>query len=41
MNFEKSKQFQKKSHKAIPEGSHTYAKGDDQVQDDRVDPRGK
>ncbi len=30
MNFEKSKQLQKKSHALIPGGGHTYAKGDDQ-----------
>jgi glutamate-1-semialdehyde 2,1-aminomutase len=30
MNFQKSKQLQKKSHKLIPGGCHTYAKGDDQ-----------
>jgi len=30
MHFEKSKQLQNKSHKLIPGGCHTYAKGDDQ-----------
>ena len=30
MYFQKSKQLQKKSHKLIPGGCHTYAKGDDQ-----------
>jgi glutamate-1-semialdehyde 2,1-aminomutase len=30
MNFEKSKELQKKSHALIPGGGHTYAKGDDQ-----------
>jgi glutamate-1-semialdehyde 2,1-aminomutase len=30
MEFEKSKQLQKKSHSVIPGGGHTYAKGDDQ-----------
>ena len=30
LNFEKSKQLQKKSHALIPGGGHTYAKGDDQ-----------
>jgi glutamate-1-semialdehyde 2,1-aminomutase len=30
MNFEKSKLLQEKSHRLIPGGAHTYAKGDDQ-----------
>jgi glutamate-1-semialdehyde 2,1-aminomutase len=30
MNFNKSKALQKQSHKLIPGGAHTYAKGDDQ-----------
>lgn len=30
MNFERSKLLQQKSHKLIPGGCHTYAKGDDQ-----------
>lgn len=30
MNFDKSKELQKKSHALIPGGAHTYAKGDDQ-----------
>jgi glutamate-1-semialdehyde 2,1-aminomutase len=30
MNFERSKELQKKSHSLIPGGAHTYAKGDDQ-----------
>ena len=30
MNFEKSRELQKKSHVLIPGGGHTYAKGDDQ-----------
>lgn len=30
MNFENSKKLQSKSHKIIPGGCHTYAKGDDQ-----------
>jgi glutamate-1-semialdehyde 2,1-aminomutase len=30
MNFENSKKLQKKSHRLIPGGAHTYAKGDDQ-----------
>lgn len=30
MNFERSRQLQKKSHALIPGGGHTYAKGDDQ-----------
>src|SRR5438552_6067330 len=30
MNFEKSRILQEKSHRLIPGGSHTYAKGDDQ-----------
>jgi len=30
MNFEKSKALQQKSHRLIPGGAHTYAKGDDQ-----------
>lgn len=30
MNFRKSKELQQRSHKIIPGGAHTYAKGDDQ-----------
>ncbi len=30
MNFERSRQLQQKSHRLIPGGAHTYAKGDDQ-----------
>src|SRR5215469_3170693 len=30
MNFEKGKSLQQLSHKLIPGGCHTYAKGDDQ-----------
>jgi glutamate-1-semialdehyde 2,1-aminomutase len=30
MNFRKSKEMQQRSHKLIPGGAHTYAKGDDQ-----------
>ncbi len=30
MKFDKSKEMQKRSHKLIPGGTHTYAKGDDQ-----------
>ena len=30
MNFQRSKELQKKSHALIPGGAHTYAKGDDQ-----------
>ena len=30
MDFDKSKQLQQKSHRIIPGGGHTYAKGDDQ-----------
>ena len=30
MKFERSKQLQEKSHRLIPGGCHTYAKGDDQ-----------
>ncbi|RIK81672.1 glutamate-1-semialdehyde 2,1-aminomutase [candidate division KSB1 bacterium] len=30
MNFDQSKALQKKAHRLIPGGSHTYAKGDDQ-----------
>ena len=30
MNFEQSRQLQKRSHAVIPGGAHTYAKGDDQ-----------
>jgi glutamate-1-semialdehyde 2,1-aminomutase len=30
MNFDRSKELQKKSHALIPGGAHTYAKGDDQ-----------
>ena len=30
MNFRKSKELQQRSHKLIPGGAHTYAKGDDQ-----------
>ena len=30
MNFKKSRLLQEKSHRLIPGGSHTYAKGDDQ-----------
>ena len=30
MNFERSKKLQAKSHRLIPGGAHTYAKGDDQ-----------
>ena len=30
MNFERTKQLQKRSHAIIPGGTHTYAKGDDQ-----------
>jgi glutamate-1-semialdehyde 2,1-aminomutase len=30
MNFENSKKLQRRSHKLIPGGCHTYAKGDDQ-----------
>ena len=30
MNFERSRQLQKRSHAVIPGGAHTYAKGDDQ-----------
>ena len=30
MNYERSKELQKKSHALIPGGAHTYAKGDDQ-----------
>ncbi len=30
MNFERSRDLQKKSHALIPGGAHTYAKGDDQ-----------
>jgi glutamate-1-semialdehyde 2,1-aminomutase len=34
MKFEKSKALQQRSHKLIPGGAHTYAKGDDQYPED-------
>ena len=30
MRFDKSKELQRKTHRLIPGGAHTYAKGDDQ-----------